>query len=817
MAKSRLHELSEQGVSVWIDSLSREMLETGELARLMKEDAVVGVTSNPTIFQKALSSGDWYDERLAEVMKTEDDPTEIFLALAKQDVQDACDLLRPVWDEGKGLDGWVSLEVDPTLAYDREATFEQAIRFHAEVDRPNLFVKIPATLPGLAAIEDCIAKGKAINVTLIFSLDRYAAVAEAYIKGLERLVAAGGDPTLVASVASFFVSRVDTEADRRLDEIGGQATRLKGKLAIANAKLAYRHWQETFAGPRWEFLAGKGATPQRCLWASTSTKNPEYRDVMYVEDLIGPQTVNTMPAETIVAFQDHGEVVPNTITEGVGGGAEADRAARRGRCRLRRCRRDAGGGRRAEVRRLLRGAARRDPGQASTTRDRVTSIVERIWSYDASLWTNSGEDRWLGWLDVVDRVRPRIHELNAFAEAAIEQFDAFVLLGMGGSSLAPEVLRRAFAADSFHVLDTTHPAAIRRLESGLDLERTLFIASSKSGSTIETRSHLEYFWERTGGRGAQFAAITDPGSELEQLAQERGFRATFPGEPEIGGRYSALSLFGIVPASLMGVALEPFLDRATEMMEALRLEEGNPGLELGLQLGEGWQSGRDKICIESHPSGFGLWAEQLLAESTGKQGKGLIPAPGESPDGPDRQRGEVRLPDPYELGQEWLRWEFATAVAGHVLGINPFDQPDVQAAKDKTNEVLAAGEPDVAPRGSLDELLGQASEGDYVCIQAFIDPAREGELAPLAAKAHETGCVVTSGLGPRYLHSTGQLHKGGPNTGLFIQVVDDTGEELAIPGRDFGFGRLIRSQAAGDLAALEERGRRVVRIRLEEI
>jgi transaldolase len=317
MAKSRLHELSEQGVSVWIDSLSREMLETGELARLMKEDAVVGVTSNPTIFQKALSTGDWYDERLAEVLKSEDDPTEIFLQLAMQDVREACDLLRPVWDEGEGKDGWVSLEVDPTLAYEREATFEQAIRFHETVERSNLFVKIPATMPGLGAIEDCIAKGKSINVTLIFSLDRYAAVAEAYVKGLERLVAAGGDPAKVASVASFFVSRVDTEADRRLDEIGGQATRLQGKLAIANAKLAYRHWQETFAGPRWEFLAGKGATTQRCLWASTSTKNPEYRDVMYVEELIGPETVNTMPAETVVAFQDHGKVVAETVTEGL--------------------------------------------------------------------------------------------------------------------------------------------------------------------------------------------------------------------------------------------------------------------------------------------------------------------------------------------------------------------------------------------------------------------------------------------------------------------------------------------------------------------
>ena len=317
MAKSRLHELSGHGVSVWIDSLSRELLETGELARLMKEDAVVGVTSNPTIFQKALATGEWYDGQLAELLKTEDDPTEIFLQLAMEDIRRACDLMRPVWDGGNGQDGYVSLEVDPTLAYEREATFEQAIRLHQEVDRPNLLVKIPATMPGLGAIEDCIAKGKSINVTLIFSLDRYAAVAEAYVKGLERLVAAGGDPTRVASVASFFVSRVDTEADRRLDEIGGQATRLKGKLAIANAKLAYRHWQATFSGPRWEFLAGKGATTQRCLWASTSTKNPEYRDVMYVEELIGPETVNTMPAETVVAFQDHGKVDPNTITKGL--------------------------------------------------------------------------------------------------------------------------------------------------------------------------------------------------------------------------------------------------------------------------------------------------------------------------------------------------------------------------------------------------------------------------------------------------------------------------------------------------------------------
>jgi glucose-6-phosphate isomerase len=447
-----------------------------------------------------------------------------------------------------------------------------------------------------------------------------------------------------------------------------------------------------------------------------------------------------------------------------------------------------------------------------------SSIVERIWNYDASLWTGSDEDRWLGWLDVVSRMQLHVDELKAFADAASEQFRDCVLLGMGGSSLAPEVARRTFGVGSFHVLDTTHPEAIRRLEREVDLEQTLFLASSKSGSTIETRSHLEYFWERTGGRGPQFAAITDPGSDLDQLAHERGFRAVFPGEPEIGGRYSALSMFGMVPAALLGADVARFLDGAAAMVEACKGEDANPGLELGLRLGEGWREGRDKICIDDSPTGFGLWAEQLLAESTGKQGKGLVPAPGEAPDGSDRQRGQVELQDPYGLGAEFYRWEFATAVAGHVLGINPFDQPDVQAAKDRTNEVLASGEPDLEPRGSLDELLAQAQAGrDYVCIQAFVDPAREDELAPVVERAHATGCVVTHGLGPRYLHSTGQLHKGGPNTGLFVQVVDETGAELPIPGRDFGFGRLIRSQAAGDFAALEERGRRVIRIRLEEL
>jgi transaldolase/glucose-6-phosphate isomerase len=448
-------------------------------------------------------------------------------------------------------------------------------------------------------------------------------------------------------------------------------------------------------------------------------------------------------------------------------------------------------------------------------------LVERIWARDATLWTGRDEAKWLGWLDEPMRMRSRQDDLLRFVEelAAPGVIDTFVLLGMGGSSLAPEVIRRIFESDSFHVLDTTHPAALRRATETLDFDATLFVAASKSGTTLETRCHLDYFWEKAGKRGELFAAITDPGSELESIARERGFLGIFDGEPTIGGRYSALSVFGLVPAALMGVDLERLLERVEEMVDACHAQDGNPGLELGLELGEGWQDGRDKVTINPNTGGSGHWAEQLLAESTGKEGKGLIPAPGESPDGPDRQAPDVRLSAPYELGQEFYRWEFATAVAGSILGINPFDQPDVQAAKDMTNEVLAeGGDPSLEPSGSLEELFAQARPGDYVAIQAFVDPEREAELEPLVERARaETGCVVTHNLGPRYLHSTGQLHKGGPNTGLFVQVVDDPGKEVAIPGRKFGFRRLIQAQAAGDFSSLEERGRRIVRVRLEDL
>lgn len=441
-------------------------------------------------------------------------------------------------------------------------------------------------------------------------------------------------------------------------------------------------------------------------------------------------------------------------------------------------------------------------------------LVSRIWAGDASVWTGEDEAAWLGWLDAPARELDRVDELRREIEA-LPEYEDVVLLGMGGSSLAPEVFRRAFGAERFHVLDTTHPRAVRRLADSLELPHTLFVVSSKSGGTLETLSHFDFFYEASGRDGSRFVVVTDPGSTLVALAEERSAAAILHGVPSIGGRYSALSPFGLVPAALMGADIDTLLGRALEMAEMCRLPgEANPGLQLGEALGAGWRDGRDKVCLDA-PHGFSLWLEQLLAESTGKQGKGLVPAPGESADGDDRQWHDVRLADAGDLAAEMFRWEFATAVAGHVLGINPFDQPDVQAAKDRTTAELEGDEGPLDPVGSVDELLASLRPGDYVAVQAFVDPERGAELEPLVARARESGCVATLGLGPRYLHSTGQLHKGGPNTVACLQVVDDTSKELPVPGREFGFGRLIRAQAAGDLASLEERGRRVARVRLE--
>ena len=643
MPESRLHQLSALGQSVWIDSLSREWLETGELERMLREDAVVGVTSNPTIFQKAMAEGERYDEQLREVLETESDPKEIFLQLAVRDIQAACDLFRTVWDEGKGQDGYVSLEVDPTLAHETGATVEEAQRLHEWVDRPNLHVKIPATKGGLPAIEEMIARGRNINVTLIFSLQRYAEVAEAYVKGLERLVKAGGDPGTVASVASFFVSRVDTEADKRLVEAGHPE--LKGKLAIANAKLAYQRYKEIFSGSRWENLAAKGATKQRCLWASTSTKDPEYRDVMYVEELIGPETVNTMPKETVEAFQDHGEV-KLTLEQGI----DESRALFRKLAEIGVSYDDISDTLEREgvekfadsFQELIDGIEEKRKQLAPRVSPLdVAELVDRIWARDPTVWTGTDEASWLGWLDEPNRMLERLDEFQGLDGS---DYESVVLLGMGGSSLGPEVLRRTFAIENFHVLDTTHPSAIRELEQTIDVEGALFVAASKSGSTLETRCQLDYFLKR--GRG--FAAITDPGSELEAFAREHDFEWVIAGEPTIGGRYSVLSPFGMVPATLMGLDVRTLLDRAAVMAEWCRLANENPGADLGAQLGGGWAEGRDKICFADTPGGIGLWIEQLHrgVDGQGRQGPragtGRVARGSRSPGGERQARRSLR-------------------------------------------------------------------------------------------------------------------------------------------------------------------------------
>src|SRR5215831_11911749 len=485
--------------------------------------------------------------------------------------------------------------------------------------------------------------------------------------------------------------------------------------------------------------------------------------------------------------------------------------------------------------------------------------VARLWARDPSLWTNQGEDKWLGWLHIADEQQKTIRRFTNFAaEVKDSGFTHLLLLGMGGSSLCPDVLSKSFGKlDGFptlHILDSTDPAQIRAIEKKIDLAHTLFFVSSKSGTTLEPNIFKQYFYDRAreavgkDEAGNRFIAITDPGSKLREEAEAQHFRKIFLGVPSIGGRYSALSDFGLAPAAAMGIDIGSFLDRVIRMVRACgdAVARNNPGVILGAILGTAHNQGRDKVTIIASPAinDLGAWLEQLLAESTGKNGKGLIPVDREAlgppevygddrlfiylrlesaPDAAEdaaiadlRSAGQpivmISIADAYDLGQEFFRWEIATAVAGSIIGINPFDQPDVQAAKDKTNEVLAGGDVELEPEGSLDELVAEAREGDYLCIQAFVDPARVDELQQLVDRARESGHVVTHGFGPRYLHSTGQFHKGGPNTGLFLQVVDDPGDELPIPGRAFGFARLIRAQAAGDYESLKERGRRVARM-----
>jgi transaldolase/glucose-6-phosphate isomerase len=884
----RLAALTAAGTSAWLDQIRRSLTQGGELQRLVDEDSLRGVTSNPAIFEKAILGSPDYDDQIEQLARGGALARAIYQEIAIQDVQEAADILRPVHEATHGADGFVSLEVDPDLAFDCDRTLAQAREYWGRVGRPNVMIKIPGTSEGLPAIEQGIYEGINVNVTLLFSVEAYATVAEAFIRGLERRHAEGLSLE-VHSVASFFVSRVDSEVDKRLEAIG--RTDLAGQAAVANARAAYRRFEEIFGAERFAALRDAGAPVQRPLWASTGVKNPAYPETKYVQELVGPDTVNTMPMQTLLACTERLEVAGQTVREDPAPVLEAlaeagidmddvtDKLLREGVDAFV-----------TPMEKLLAGIeAKREAiftGRPATIdsslpdelepliaelvqRADVEHVTRRIWSKDDTLWGPRGQaevsDR-LGWLNAHETYEEEIDDLEAFAVQAVEDgYTDAVLLGMGGSSLAPEVLRRSFGGRQhgrlrLHVLDSTDPGAVLAQERAVDLERTLFVVSTKSGGTIETISLFEHFWSLRP-HGDQFVAITDPGSSLQALASERAFRRTFLNDPDVGGRYSALTFFGLVPAALMGIDLESVLEGAGVAAEACTSyhSEGNSGLWLGVTLAALALQGRDKLTmVVDDPIGsFGLWAEQLVAESLGKQGKGIVPVTDEPVGGPavygaDRVFAYLRDSDdpserldeavkalaaadqatltlsaggPEDLGRIFFFAEFATAVAGWALGINPFDQPDVQVAKDTTGRILeglASGgelpEPEPAGDDELRELLAAAGPPDYVAILGFMAPGEEVDAAVAELRSairDATKATTTFGYGPRYLHSTGQLHKGGPPSGRFLVVVHDGAEDVAIPGRPYSFRALKNAQAAGDLETLRSRGRRAEWLRLE--
>jgi transaldolase/glucose-6-phosphate isomerase len=885
----RLAALTEAGVSIWLDQIRRSLIESGELQRLADEDSLRGVTANPAIFEKAILGSDDYDDALAEMAKEGLDAQQIYERIAVEDVQMGADVLRPVWDELDRDDGFVSLEVAPGLARDTEGTLEEVRSYWQRLDRPNVFIKIPGTDEGVPAIEQSIYEGINVNVTLLFSVEAYAGVAEAYIRGLERRLDEG-KPVDVRSVASFFVSRVDTEADKRLEKLG--RSDLQGTAAVANARVAYQRFKEIFHGQRFARLRDAGAHVQRPLWASTGVKNPHYSETKYVDELVAPQTVNTMPMPTLLAAAEaldvRGATADQDATEELNALAEAgvdlddvtakllDDGIKAFEVSMQKLlegvedRREAVVTNRPPTIRAVIPQELEGPIAQRVKQATADGVAKRVWSKDVTLWGPEGTpevaDR-LGWLTISEPMLEGAAELHAFREELQGQgYTDAALLGMGGSSLGPEVIRRTFGdiegALRLHVLDSTDPAAVLDLERKLDLDSTLFLVSSKSGGTIETLSHFHHFWERTGGRGEHFAAITDPGSPLVELAREHGFRRVFENDPNIGGRYSVLSYFGLVPAALMGVSVEALLHRAQvaeQNCNSYDTGRSNSGLWLGLTAGELALQGRDKLTfVVSEPIGsFGLWVEQLVAESLGKQGKGALPVADEPLGEPDRY-GQDRLfaylrnadqPDAdldarlealaraghpvvtmsvhgaTDLGRIFFFAEFAVAVAGWVLGVNPFDQPNVQEAKDNTDKVLEEYKgqgslPAVedADDAALRALLGQARPPHYLAILGYLQPSPRFDQAVSklrAAVRDATGATTTFGYGPRFQHSTGQMHKGGPKTGVFLQLLHDGPDDVEVPGAGYSFAALKNAAATGDLLTLRSHGLQAERVRLE--
>jgi transaldolase/glucose-6-phosphate isomerase len=922
MKENPLLKIQTIGQSIWLDLLRRGMLSSGELQQLIKEDGLRGVTSNPAIFEKAIAGSHDYDDAIRTMALANKSVEEIYQALTVDDVQRAADLFRPVYDQTQGRDGFVSLEVSPHLAYDSDRTILEARRLWAALDRPNVLIKVPATWEGLPAIQQLTCEGINVNVTLLFSLGRYQEVAEAYIAGLEAGAALGRPLGRLTSVASFFLSRIDVLVDSLLEKVmraGGARTEMAGALrghaAIASAKVAYQMYREIFASERFRKLTARGARTQRLLWASTGTKNPAYSDVKYVEALIGPETVNTMPLETLNAYRDHGNPAPRL-----------EEAVEEARCILAQLP-EAGIDLEAVTQQLEKegvqkfivpfdrlmatleekcGAALREPLDRQTldlgayqavVRERAASLEKarfsaRLWRKDPTLWKTEAESQAvirnaLGWLHLAEKMEDQLDVLHDFvAEVQAAGLRYVVHMGMGGSSLAPLVFQRIFtpARDSLPltILDTTDPVTILKIEREVPIVDTLYIVASKSGTTAETLAFRDYFYAKVkaikGDRtGENFVAITDPGTPLADLARQQGFRRIFFNFPDIGGRYSSLSHFGLVPAALIGISIAELLARALRMMHACTASvpvQDNPGVVLGAMIGELARHGRDKVTLLAPEpiAPLGMWVEQLLAESTGKEGTGLLPVAGEPLSGPSmygedrlfvhirlrddindafdrsvyalREMGQpvvtMMMDDRLDIGQEFFRWELAAATAGAILEINPFDQPNVQESKDNTNRLLEelrqtgklpeptptlsegplrfyAPERAKSARNLLRSFFAQVRRGDYVSLQAYLTETTETNLSLQAIRLllrDSLHVATTLGYGPRFLHSTGQFHKGGPNIGLFLQLTADDVEDAPIPGAPYTFGTFKRAQALGDLDTLRKHGRRVVRVHL---
>jgi transaldolase/glucose-6-phosphate isomerase len=907
-----LRALHRIGQSIWLDSISRQLIASSELKHIIDNDGLRGVTSNPAIFEHAIRGSADYAATLEALESSGDqDAKALYEGLAIADVRDAADVMRPVYEATAKRDGYVSLEVSPYLAHKTEETVLEARRLWGAVDRPNLMIKVPATAQGIPAIRQLISEGINVNVTLLFSIDAYEAVSDAYLSGLETFLrtAAGRDRIGgVASVASFFVSRIDTVIDgllrRRLEDpdIDRYQRRvleaLRGTVAVANAKLAYQSYQRMIASQRWKYLGDRGAQTQRLLWASTGTKDPAYSDVKYVAELIGPDTVNTVPPATLAAFRDHGSAHP-TLTENVDEARHimetlenigisltevTDRLLVDGvRLFADAFDRLLGAVEQERVSMLAAALNRQsvslpEPLASALPKSldqwRAAGNVRRLWAGDASLWTGTDEKTWLGWLDIARHQLAQVEGLVALArEMKDAGFADAVLLGMGGSSLCPAVMRATFGTvpgfARLHVLDSTDPAQIQACEEHIDLLNTIFIVSSKSGSTLEPNILKEYFFERVriaglgNATGSRFIAITDPGSALEQVATRDGFRHIYHGTSSIGGRYSALSAFGTVPSVVMGLDVKQLLTSAELMVRSCGPSvppDQNPGVVLGTVLGLSAQQGRDKLTFVVAPelSELGAWLEQLVAESTGKQGKGIIPVDGEqlgdpSLYGTDRVFVQIGLAgqtdggadarlaaleraghpvvrivvsDRMALGQEFFRWEMATAVAGAIIAINPFDQPDVEASKVATRKLTDEYEQaghlpgDSSARPSVDDLrthLESLRPGDYFALLAYVEMSDEhcDRLQRIRHLVRDRKHVATClGFGPRFLHSTGQAYKGGPDSGVFLQVTCEDAEDLPVPGRRYTFGVVKAAQALGDFAVLKERGRRALHVHL---